>query len=161
MKRTLPLTALAAAALVAAGCGSSNNNNKNSNATPAASKTPVQSTKTPAKAQTASKGPVKVELNEWKIIPSATVLKAGKVTFDVTNTGKLPHEMIVIRTNKHAASLGHGSRVSEKGSIGEVEGLAAGKSEKKNFTLKKGHYVLICNITGHYMAGMHTDLVVQ
>jgi uncharacterized cupredoxin-like copper-binding protein len=27
--------------------------------------------------------------------------------------------------------------------------------------LKPGRYVLFCNMAGHFMAGMHTDLVVS
>jgi uncharacterized cupredoxin-like copper-binding protein len=28
-------------------------------------------------------------------------------------------------------------------------------------TLKPGHYVLICNLSGHYTSGQHVDLTVK
>ena len=138
------------AALVAAGCGSSSDTSSTSNDTAAK-----------PKAAAPSSGPVKVNLDEWKVAPSATSLAAGKVKITAANDGKTTHEMVVLRTDKPAASLGKGSRVSESGSVGEISDLKAGASASKTFDLKPGHYVLICNLPGHYSAGMRTDLTVR
>src|SRR4051794_26859033 len=93
-------------ALAAAGCGSSNNND----------------TKTTSSAAKAAD----VKLDEWKVAPSATTLAAGKVKIAAANDGKTTHEMVVLRTDKPAASLGTGKRVSEAGSVGEISDLKAG-----------------------------------
>jgi uncharacterized cupredoxin-like copper-binding protein len=128
-------------ALAAAGCGSSNNSD----------------TKTTSSAAKAAD----VKLDEWKVAPSATTLAAGKVKIAAANDGKTTHEMVVLRTDKPAASLGSGKRVSEAGSVGEISDLKAGAGASKTFDLSPGHYVLLCNLPGHYSAGMRADLTVR
>ncbi|MDA0163044.1 cupredoxin domain-containing protein [Solirubrobacter ginsenosidimutans] len=105
----------------------------------------------------------KVTLSEFKISASPKTASAGKVTFNVKNAGDMEHEMVVIKTSTAASKLkvGSNNRVSEKGSVGEVEDLAGGKSKKLTLNLKKGHYVLICNIPGHYKGGMRADFTVK
>jgi uncharacterized cupredoxin-like copper-binding protein len=135
-------------AVAAAGCGSSNDTKKASVAAPAAAKP-------------ASAGPVTVKLGEWQVAPSTTTIKAGKVRIDAANDGNVTHELIVLRTDKPAASLGSGKRVSEAGSVGELSDLKASAAAAKTFDLKPGHYVLMCNLPGHYAAGMRADLTVR
>jgi uncharacterized cupredoxin-like copper-binding protein len=100
-------------------------------------------------------------LNEWTVKPSSTSAAAGSVTFAVRNTGKMAHELVVLRTTKSAAKLGTGARISEAGHIGETGDLAPGAAKKVTIRLATGHYALVCNLPGHYMSGMHTDLTVQ
>ena len=105
----------------------------------------------------------KVTLSEFKISASPKTASAGKVTFNVKNSGDMEHEMVVIKTSTAASKLkvGSNNRVSEKGSVGEVEDLAGGKSKKLTLNLKKGHYVLLCNIPGHFKGGMRADFTVK
>jgi uncharacterized cupredoxin-like copper-binding protein len=105
----------------------------------------------------------KVTLSEFKISASPKSVSAGKVTFTVKNKGDIAHEMVVIKTSTAASKLkvAGNNRVSEKGSVGESGDLAGGKSKKLTLNLKKGHYVLICNIPGHYKGGMHADFTVK
>jgi|SRR3954454_14351049 uncharacterized cupredoxin-like copper-binding protein len=138
-----------ALAVVAAGCGSSNDQSKTT-AKPSAAAT-----------RSAAKGPIDVKLDEWQVAPSAGTVAAGKVRITAANDGKTTHEMVVLRTDKPAARLGQGKRVSEAGSVGEIGDLKAGKTASKTFDLSPGHYVVICNLPGHYAAGMHTDLTVR
>jgi len=103
-----------------------------------------------------------VTLSEFKVSPSPKSVSHGKVTFTVKNKGDMEHELAVIKTTKSASKLPvSGNRASEKGSVGEVEDIASGKSKKLTLNLKKGHYVLICNIPGHYKAGMYADFTVR
>ena len=44
--------------------------------------------------------------------------------------------------------------------IGEVSELDPGTSGKVELDLKPGRYVLFCNVPGHYMLGMWTELTV-
>ena len=145
MKRLLIIGPLAALAVT--GCGSSSTKAASAPAKPTASALAVQQ--------------VPVDLTDFKIAESKTRLHAGKVTFDVKNTGKVPHEFLVIDTAKPAAKLGHGPRVPEKGNIGETGNLKPGASKTLVLNLPKGHYAVICNDPGHYMAGMHKDLTVS
>lgn len=151
--RHTALMVLLVPALLAAGCGSSTKN--------ASTDSSGQASATPSAKNTASSGPVDVKLKEWSISPSATTLNAGKVTITAANDGKMTHEMVILRTDKPASGLGRSSHVSEAGSVGEISNLKAGATGSKTFDLKPGHYVVICNLPGHYMAGMHTDLTVR
>jgi uncharacterized cupredoxin-like copper-binding protein len=142
--RPLALAIAIPAAALAVGCGSSSS-----------------SSSTAGTSTAASNGTVAVALTEMKIVPNPTSAPAGKVTFNVANNGALPHEMVVIKTDKPAGSLGTGSRVPETGSVGETGDIKAGGSKTVSFDLKSGHYALICNISGHYAAGMHADFTVN
>jgi uncharacterized cupredoxin-like copper-binding protein len=101
-----------------------------------------------------------VKLSDFKVTPSKTSVGPGKVTFRVKNSASMEHELVVIKTSKKASQLASGGKASEKGKVGEVE-LGARKSKNLTLNLKKGHYALICNIGGHYAAGMHADLTVR
>jgi uncharacterized cupredoxin-like copper-binding protein len=103
-----------------------------------------------------------VTLSDFKVSSSPKSVSAGKVSFNVKNKGDMEHELVIIKTNTRASKLRvSGSRASDKGEVGEIEDVAAGKSKKHSFNLKKGHYVLICNIPGHYKAGMRADFTVK
>jgi uncharacterized cupredoxin-like copper-binding protein len=115
-----------------------------------------------ATADGAASKSVSAKLSEFKVRPSKTSVAHGRVTFTVDNGGEKTHELVVIRTDRSASKLPvHGKQASEKGAVGEVEDVAAGKSRKLTLNLKKGHYVLICNIPGHYKAGMRANLTVS
>lgn len=99
-------------------------------------------------------------LSNFKITGTSSA-KAGSVTFKVKNSASIEHELVVIKTNTPAAKLKvKNGEASEAGSVGEVE-LGGGSSKTLKLNLKKGHYVLICNVKGHYMAGMHKDFTVK
>jgi uncharacterized cupredoxin-like copper-binding protein len=103
-----------------------------------------------------------VTLSEFKVSPSPKSVSAGKVTFTARNKGDMEHELVIIKTSTSASKLKvSNNRVSEKGAVGEIEDIAGGRSKKHTFNLKKGHYVLLCNIPGHYKGGMRADLTVK
>ena len=101
-----------------------------------------------------SKTLVKVQLKEFKILPSPLTAKRGAVSFSVKNSGKIDHEFVVLRTNTPPAKLPvKGGKAVETGRVGRVGPLEAGTSKSLNLTLKSGKYVLLCNLPGHYQAG--------
>ena len=104
---------------------------------------------------------VAVSLKEFKVLPSSTTAAAGKVTFRVRNAGTVKHEFVVIKTNKPAGGLLKNGRADETGNIGEIPGLQPGQSKTLSLKMKPGHYVLLCNMPGHYMAGQHVDFSVK
>jgi len=107
-------------------------------------------------------GSTSVSLDEFSTKASPKSASAGKVTFNVKNQGDDEHELVVIKTSTSASKLKvSGGRASEKGKVGEVEDIAGGKSKKLTLNLKKGHYVLLCNLPGHYQQGMRTDFTVK
>ena len=92
--------------------------------------------------------------------PSPASVKAGKVTFKVQNAAKTEsHEMIVARVADPKAPLPYDEakhRVIESKlqSLGEVSKIMPGQTKSLTLTLTPGKYVLVCNHTGHYKAGM-------
>ena len=107
-------------------------------------------------------GSTKVTLDEFSVKASPKSVTHGKVSFNVKNAGDDKHELVVIKTSTAASKLKvTNGRVSEKGSVGEVEDIGPGKSKKLSLNLKKGKYVLICNLPGHYKAGMYSSFTVK
>jgi uncharacterized cupredoxin-like copper-binding protein len=95
----------------------------------------------------------------------------GTVSFLVTNNGSIVHEMVVLplagSQTAGARSVGGDGKVDEAGSLGEAsksggagagDGIAPGASGWVTATLAPGHYELVCNVPGHYSAGMYTQL---
>ena len=99
-------------------------------------------------------------------------LKAGKVTFNVTNSpdSTVQHEMIVVLlTPEQAANpeslpyIESQSRVDEEkiNDRGEVSELDPGKSGSLTLDLEPGTYMLFCNMPGHYRAKMYAIVHVR
>lgn len=104
---------------------------------------------------------VPVKLNEYNILPAKQAAPAGKVTFVLTNNGKLTHEFVVVKTAKPAGNLLKGNEADETGAVGEVGELKPGQTKKLTLTLKTGHYALLCNLPNHYRAGQFADFYVR
>jgi uncharacterized cupredoxin-like copper-binding protein len=115
-----------------------------------------------ASAATSATG-VTVKLKEFTLTPAVKTTKSGKVTFVVTNLGKLEHEMVVMKTNVPPGKLplNAKNRVPEKSIVGEAGDIEPGQTKKLTLTLKSGKYVLLCNLAGHYKAGQYAGLTVK
>ena len=91
---------------------------------------------------------------------------AGEVTFIVKNSSKdTIHEMIVMYRQdptKLLPFIDNENRVDEDkaGDKGEVSELNPGQSGSLTVTLAPGKYVLVCNVPGHYGAGMWAEFEV-
>jgi uncharacterized cupredoxin-like copper-binding protein len=85
---------------------------------------------------------------------------AGVVDFVVKNDAMTEtHEMVVVKLKSKDQALPLNKakhRIDEKKlkSMGEVADLKAGATDKLEVKLEPGNYVLLCNIKGHYEAGM-------
>jgi uncharacterized cupredoxin-like copper-binding protein len=109
----------------------------------------------------ANKTVVRVTLKEFKVIPTPTSAPRGAVAFSVRNTGKLEHELVVLKTNVAPAKLPvKGSKAVEVGRVGKVV-VKPGKAGGLTLALKAGKYVLLCNFPGHYQAGQRIGFVVR
>lgn len=99
-----------------------------------------------------------------KAAPATT--PQGTVTFHVTNSSSdTVHEMIVMYMADPTQALPYidaENRVDEDkaGDKGEVSELDPGASGSLTVDLKPGKYLLICNVPGHYGAGMWTEFEV-
>ena len=79
---------------------------------------------------------------EFKITLATTALKAGPVTFDVKNVGKIPHDLAIVGGAK-TPLIPPGARATLK------------------VTLKPGPVELYCTVPGHKQAGMDLKLTVS
>jgi uncharacterized cupredoxin-like copper-binding protein len=102
---------------------------------------------------------------EFSLKSSVRSAKAGEVVLVVRNKGKIVHEFIVLRTPIKAAALKardtDAQKVVEPGFLVELEDMEPGDRVGLVMPLKKGHYVLLCNVAGHYAAGMRADLTLK
>ena len=93
-------------------------------------------------------------------------IKAGETTFVVHNNALTEeHEMVLVKlksADQKVDVVASKHRVDEKHlkSLGEVADLKPGKDGQMKARLAPGSYLLLCNIKGHYEAGMHTLLTV-
>jgi len=97
---------------------------------------------------------------------NVTSVKTGQVTFDVTNLSRsIVHEMIVVAVENPNAPLPYDyntAQIPEKQVkiLGGTDGMEPNAEKTITLDLKPGAYLLICNVPGHYAAGMWTPLTV-
>lgn len=105
---------------------------------------------------------VPVVMKEWSFKASVRTVPAGKVTFVVRNAGTMPHEFLVIRTDKPPKALPvRGMKAIEAGAKGRIRAFAPGATRRLTLDLAPGKYVLLCNVPGHYKAGQAITFVVS
>jgi uncharacterized cupredoxin-like copper-binding protein len=98
----------------------------------------------------------------------------GTVSFLVTNGGTISHELVILRLPDNripgTRPIGGDAKIDESGSLGEAsntcadgagQGILPGSSGWVSVTLPPGRYELVCNLPGHYAAGMYTQLTVN
>lgn len=89
---------------------------------------------------------------------------AGYVEFLVSNAGAATHELVVLRTDAPANALApnpdEAGKALEDIHMGETGDISGGHFNGLVLALGAGHYSIICNEPGHYMAGMHVDFEV-
>jgi uncharacterized cupredoxin-like copper-binding protein len=101
---------------------------------------PAGEAKKPAPANT-----VAVSEKEYSIrLAGGPALKAGKLTFDVKNDGKIQHDLAV-----------------EDGQEQKTPLIDSGKSAELSVDLKPGKYKLYCTVPGHEQLGMKQEVTVR
>ena len=105
-----------------------------------AGQTSTRSATTTAPKPAATKVPVSE--TEFKITLTSTDLKAGEITFEAKNDGKIPHDLAI------------------KGTSDKTELISPGGTAELKVTLKAGKYELYCTVPGHEAAGMKLNITV-
>jgi uncharacterized cupredoxin-like copper-binding protein len=141
---------------------------------------PVHAHRAPGKPgpTVATAAPVRVVMNDrFRYRPSSIVVRAGRrVTFAVTNAGKLPHEFIL---GDRATQLDHERQMqampadgehmhhshgpTDHATGGESGGLTVppGQTRRLTWTFHDPGVVLYgCHVLGHWAAGMKGTIVV-
>ncbi len=109
-----------------------------------------------------------------RVLTSRQQVPAGTVSLRVANVGSLVHELVVLplASGQEVGQrpVGTDGKVDESGSVDEVsrscgagagDGIDPGAIGWLTLTLQTGNYELICNLPGHYAAGMYTELQVS
>ncbi len=120
---------------------------------------------TPSPSGTASQAAtLAVTEKEFSISLGQASVAAGDVTLDVKNAGAIAHDIRVIKTDLAPDKLPvAGGQVDESqvDVVGKIDTVKPGSSQQLQVKLQPGHYVIICNVPGHYQLGMHTEFTVQ
>jgi uncharacterized cupredoxin-like copper-binding protein len=108
---------------------------------------------------------VTVDEGEMYLHPNATELKAGVLAFVVTNNGSIHHEFVIVTGDPTGTKGDEPGRVSEGNHIGgdsgpEIGDIAPGQTKVLTVTLTAGTYTAMCNLPGHFAAGMHFQFTV-
>jgi len=118
--------------------------------TPAETTTAQQTTTAQTSTQATTTAPAKpaatkvpVSETEFKITLASTDLKAGEITFEAKNDGKIPHDLAI------------------KGTSDKTKLIPAGGTAELKVTLKAGKYELYCTVPGHEAAGMKLNITVS
>jgi plastocyanin len=92
-------------------------------------------------------------------------LTAGTYTFRVHNEGATDHELIIAPTTNGTLPLRPDGLTVDEEAVqsaepGSLEPGSPGAERTLTVQLKPGRYIFFCNMEGHYMAGMHAEVVV-
>jgi uncharacterized cupredoxin-like copper-binding protein len=108
---------------------------------------------------------VNVSERDFKISAPKRV-RAGVVRLTAHNKGPDTHELIVVRGGSRRLPLrADGLTVDEEALepqiVTTIEGFEPGSERRVRLHLRPGRYELFCNMAGHYLGGMHAQIVVQ
>ncbi len=154
-------------ALALAGCGGGDTKTETQGldtSTTSAETTSTQTTPAASPGATART----VTMSDFKFTPQDATAPAGEIKLTAPNTGKAPHELVLVKFGGDPGKLPTqaGGEANEgafpesalPGEIGETE---PGASGTLTVTLPAGKYVMLCNVPGHYKAGMYGTLIVK
>jgi uncharacterized cupredoxin-like copper-binding protein len=147
---------VASMTLLGIGCGGGGGGND-------ASSQPATSSAQQGGAKTVNN--VTIKMGEYFFKPRQSTVPAGKVVITAPNNGKVEHELVLLKTNVDPAKL----KTEKDGEVqedaysgpGEIPDVEAGETGKTTLNLKPGTYAMICNVPGHYKAGMYGRVTVK
>jgi uncharacterized cupredoxin-like copper-binding protein len=123
-----------------------------------------------ARTATVATAPTVVGIGErnFAFTLAQTTAPAGLIDLNVTNNGPSAHELLIFQTElaPDKLPLGPDGRVNEGGdSITKVfdsgNNIDPGTTKTFHVALVTGNYVIVCNLPGHYKAGMYTAFTVH
>ena len=106
------------------------------------------------------------------LVASPATVPAGRVSFAVSNTGVLVHELVVLplpTDGPGTLPTGTDGKIDESQNLGEAsrscgagrgDGIAPGSTGWTTVNLKAGRYEVVCDQPWHYAAGMFDVLTV-
>jgi uncharacterized cupredoxin-like copper-binding protein len=118
-----------------------------------------------SRASAAGEHAVGVTERDFHVQVPAT-LSSGTVTLRVHNQGPDQHELIIVPGTiaslpLRADGLTVDEETVEASEPGALTPGEPGSTRDLTVDLRPGRYVFFCNMEGHFMAGMHTEVVVR
>jgi uncharacterized cupredoxin-like copper-binding protein len=111
---------------------------------------------------------VHIDERDFAIHMQTTLLHTGNYVFVDRNHGPSAHELVMWKTPDPAnrLPLRANHRVNEEApelesTIDSGSSLQPGETRILTANLEPGHYVIVCDLPGHYLAGMHVDITVS
>jgi len=134
----------------------------------AAAGAPTASSPSASLVPTASAAPVAstIGLSEWNV-DIASAIPAGTATFTISNNGTIPHELLVFKSDlaPSAYPVDKSGDIVEDGPgislLSDGDNIDPGGSQTRAVDLVPGTYLFVCNIPGHFKAGMFTVVTVS
>jgi len=142
VRKLLALVAIAAIPVALAACGSDDSTSTSASSDTSSTAATTESSTTAAGG---GGGAVQIGETEYKLDPSDPTVKAGSVTFDVSNDGTTTHNLQI-----------EGNGVEET-----TDSLSPGDTGQLTVDLKPGTYEMYCTIDGHKDLGMDGTITVQ
>ena len=130
-------------------------------ATVAAEATPAPAATPPPDVEGATNVPV--EMTEWDMIVDQPI-PAGVVNFQVSNSGAVAHEFVVIRSDVAADGLPIDGATADEGGLDillRIQEFPARTAQSGVLELEPGQYLLFCNVPAHYALGMAVSVTVE
>jgi uncharacterized cupredoxin-like copper-binding protein len=106
---------------------------------------------------------VAVTIKDSSLTVDPGTFAPGDITFDIQNDGPSTHEFVVIRSDLEPGQLPVDNGLIPEDQIDlvdEAEDIAPGTSTTLSVNLAAGSYVLVCNLPGHYEAGIYSGFTV-
>ena len=109
---------------------------------------------------------VRVTERDFRIKVSPARVRAGDLRLLIRNKGPDTHELYIARSEPGGLRLRPDAltvdeEAIEDAVVGEEEAEHPGSTHELLLHLKPGRYELFCNMAGHYLGGMHAQLVVK
>ncbi|HKB29095.1 MAG TPA: plastocyanin/azurin family copper-binding protein, partial [Candidatus Limnocylindrales bacterium] len=124
-----------------------------------AASAPVTASTAPSQASPA------IALSEWKVDVASTI-KAGSATFTIVNNGTIAHELLVFKSDLAPAAYPKDASgdIVEDGPgvtlLSDGDNIDPAGTQSRTIDLAPGTYLFVCNIPGHFKAGMFTVVTV-
>jgi uncharacterized cupredoxin-like copper-binding protein len=109
---------------------------------------------------------VPAALSEWHVAVPSTI-KAGTVNLEAANFGTIQHELLIFKSDLPPSAYPvdkNGDIIEDDPSItllSDGDNIDPGKTQTRTADLTQpGTYLFVCNIPGHFKAGMYSEVTV-
>jgi uncharacterized cupredoxin-like copper-binding protein len=105
--------------------------------------------------------PLRVDVAEWSVVPSAGVVRAGRVRIVVRNLGGVTHSLMIVRTGSFGEALPLRGDKAVAAPVTAPVLIPAGAVKTLVVRLAAGSYVLLDNLPWHYWKGTSVAIAVR